>query len=140
MSLLQVIYTSRATAPLNSAALRDMVAGASKRNRKMGVTGVLHCSDQAYLQVLEGEEQAVLTLYADILGDWRHEDIHTVAVRPIDNRDFDGWSMGLLDTIEEPINLNHVLSRNSNRVGIWNDAGWKTIVNTFRAELQTIEP
>lgn len=140
MALLQIIYTSQATAPMNQDALRGMVAGASKRNRRLGVTGMLHCSDQAYLQVLEGEEQDVLTLYADILRDGRHDNVHTVAVRPIDARDFGGWSMGLLDSIMEPIDLENVLSRGGRRLGVWNDADWRTIVNTFRAELETVEP
>ena len=101
---------------------------------------MLHCNDKAYLQVLEGEEQDVLTLYADILRDHRHGDIHTVAMRPIHSRDFPGWSMGLLNAIQEPINLENVLSRGNHRVGVWNDAGWQAIVNTFRAELETVEP
>lgn len=140
MALLQIIYTSKAAEPLEERALREMVAGASRRNRTLGVTGVLYCANDAYLQVLEGNEKAVLVLYADILRDERHYDIHTVAIRPIDSRDFSNWSMGLLDTMNEPIDLGDVLNRDRNRAGIWNDAGWQTILNTFRAELETIEP
>lgn len=140
MALLQIIYTSRATQPLDKQALREMVAGASRRNRDLGVTGVLYWTDNVYLQVLEGDEQAVLILYADILRDGRHRDIHTLAIRPIESRDFSNWSMGLLDTVSEPIDLGNVLTRNGDRVGIWNDAKWQTILNTVRAELETVEP
>lgn len=140
MALLQIIYTSKATEPLDRQALREMVSGASRRNRALGVTGVLYCADGAYLQVLEGDEKAVLVLYADILRDQRHDDIHTVAIRPIHSRDFSNWSMGFLETMTEPIDLGHVLNRDGDRVGIWNDAGWQTILNTFRAELETVEP
>ena len=140
MALLQIIYSSKATVSLSEQALREMVAGASRRNRSLGVTGVLYCAEDAFLQVLEGEEKAVLVLYADILRDDRHDDIHTVVIRPIQARDFANWSMGLVDKVAEPIDLNHVLSRGGDRVGIWNHAGWQTILNTFRAELQTIEP
>lgn len=140
MALLQIIYTSRATQPLDGRTLREMVAGASRRNRDLGVTGVLHCTDNVYLQVLEGDEKAVLVLYADILRDERHQDIHTVAIRPINSRDFSNWSMGLLDTVSEPIDLGNVLDRDGDRVGIWNDAKWQTILNTVRAELEMIDP
>jgi hypothetical protein len=140
MALLQIIYTSRATHPLDRQALREMVAGASRRNRTLGVTGVLYCTDDGYLQVLEGDEKAVIGLYADILRDERHDAIHTVAIRPIDSRDFSNWSMGLLDTMSEPIDLGNVLNRDGDRAGIWNHAGWQTILNTVRAELETVEP
>jgi hypothetical protein len=101
---------------------------------------MLYCADSAYLQILEGDEKAVLILYADILRDGRHNDIHTVAIRPIAERDLANWSMGLLDTMSEPIDLGHVLTRDGDRTGVWNDAGWQTILNTFRAELETTEP
>lgn len=140
MALLQIIYVSKATVLLDMQALREMAAGASRKNRKLGITGVLYCTDQAYLQVLEGDEKAVLLLYADILRDDRHDSIHTVVIRPIGERGFPNWSMGLLETINEPIDLGDVLSRSDDRVGVWNSARWQSILNTFRAELETIEP
>jgi len=140
MALLQVIYTSTATISLDRRALHEMVAGASRKNRSLYVTGMLYCADDAYLQVLEGDEKAVLLLYADILRDDRHDDIHTVVIRPIEARDFANWSMGLLDALSEPIDLADVLNRGNDRIGVWNSARWQSIVNTFRAELETVEP
>ena len=140
MALLQIIYTSRATVLLDKGALREMAAGASRKNRALGITGVLYCTDQAYLQVLEGDEKAVLLLYADILRDDRHNDIHTVVIRPIEARGFPNWSMGLLEALSEPIDLTDVLNRSDDRAGVWNSARWQSILNTFRAELETVEP
>lgn len=120
--------------------MREMIAAASRKNRSLGITGLLYCADDGYLQILEGEEKPVLILYADILRDERHEDVHTVVIRPIKARDFANWSMGLLESMNEPIDLTHVLNRGDDRVGVWNDARWQTIVNTFRAELETVEP
>ena len=40
----------------------------------------------------------------------------------------------------EAIDLSHVLSRVGDRVGVWNNGDWQSIVNTFRAELETVEP
>ena len=140
MALLQIIYTSRATAPLDKGALREMVAGASRKNRALGITGMLYCAQETYLQVLEGDEKAVLILYADILRDDRHDHIRTVVIRPVEERDFANWSMGLLEAMTEPVDLSDVLNRGGDRVGVWNTAGWQTIVNTFRAELETVDP
>ena len=36
--------------------------------------------------------------------------------------------------------LTDVLNRKDDRVGVWNDAKWQSILNTFRAELETIPP
>ena len=140
MALLQIAYTSKATVSLSQQELRELVANASRKNRRLGVTGMLYCADDAYLQVLEGNEKTVLILYADILRDERHDDIHTVVIRPIRSRDFANWSMVLLEKLTEPVDLWHVLNRSDDRLGVWNDAGWQTIVNTFRAELETVEP
>jgi hypothetical protein len=101
---------------------------------------MLYCANDFPLQVLEGDEKAVLLLYADILRDNRHDDIHTVVIRPIEQADFSNWSMGLLEAVEEPIDLTEVLSRKDDRVGVWNDTKWQSIVNTFRAELETMPP
>mgnify|MGYP001820657945 CR=1 FL=1 len=140
MALLQIIYTSHATVSLDTKSLRELAAGASRKNRAFGITGVLYCANEAYLQVLEGDEKPVLLLYADILRDERHEDIHTVAIRPIEQPNFPNWSMGLLEAVDEPIDLAEVLNRRDDRVGVWNDAKWHSILNTFRAELETIDP
>lgn len=140
MALLQIIYTSHATVRLDNESLREMVAGASRKNRAHGITGMLYCADECYLQVLEGDEKAVLLLYADILRDSRHDDIRTVVIRPIAQTNFPNWSMGLLDAVDEPIDLTDVLNRKDDRVGVWNDAKWESIFNTFRAELETVSP
>jgi len=140
MSLLQVIYTSQACMPLSRADLNKLVASASRRNRQNGITGMLQCADNAFLQVLEGDEKNVLTLYADILNDDRHRDVHTVVIRPVEIRNFPNWAMGLVDNLQEPVDLNHVLNRASDRVGVWNHADWSEILNTFRAELELVEP
>ncbi len=140
MGLLQIIYTSHATVRLDGDELKQMVAAASRRNHAGDVTGMLYAAEDAYLQVLEGSDKNVLVIYADILRDNRHDDIHTVVIRPIEQRDFPNWSMALLDNCEEPIDLAHVLNRRDDRAGIWNDASWPSILNTFRAELATTEP
>jgi len=140
MSLLQVVYTSEATVPLPREGLVELLKRASKRNRQSNITGMLYCADGAFLQVLEGDEKDVLVLYADILRDSRHGNIHTVVIRPIEERNFPSWSMGLVENLQEPVELSQVLSRRDGRVGVWNHFGWSEILNTFRAELELVDP
>jgi hypothetical protein len=140
MALLQIIYTSHATVRLDNEALQQLVARASRRNRSHSVTGMLYCAADAYLQVLEGDERDVIPIYANILVDDRHNDIRTVVIRPIEKRDFANWSMGLIEELRDPVDFAHVLARLDDRVGVWNDAAWQKILNTFRAELVSIEP
>ena len=135
MGLLQIIYTSHATIRLGKQALHNLVDKANLRNQANGITGMLYWTGNAYLQVLEGDEKDVLPIYADILRDSRHDDIRTVVIRPIEKRDFASWSMGLVEDLNEPLELAQVLDRGDDRVRVWNDAAWPTILNTFRSEL-----
>jgi hypothetical protein len=70
----------------------------------------------------------------------RDSPLHTVVIRPVEKRDFANWSMGFLERMEEPVDLQNVLSRRDDWVAVWNHADWPFIVNTIRAELETLEP
>ncbi|NJL94752.1 MAG: BLUF domain-containing protein [Anaerolineae bacterium] len=56
-----------------------------------------------FMQVLEGEEADVDTLYAKISQDPRHHHVLLVTKEPITERSFGEWSMGFknLDTINK---------------------------------------
>ncbi len=50
-----------------------------------------------FMQALEGEEQAVLNLYAKIFQDERHSGVLTLLQTTIPARQFPNWSMGFRD-------------------------------------------
>ena len=55
-----LIYRSQATAAFNAAQLTSLLEQARAFNRRQNLTGLLLCTpDQQFLQVLEGDEQAV---------------------------------------------------------------------------------
>jgi Sensors of blue-light using FAD len=75
-------------------ALRDILTTAMRVNAELGITGFLILKDDWFLQILEGEEDKVNTLYSRICGDPRHEECTVIRRQKIMVRSFGKWSMG----------------------------------------------
>lgn len=65
-------------------------------NPSWGITGVLCLLDQTYMQYLEGEEEAVRTLFQSIRKDTRHQDPTILDQRKILQRAYPNWRMALM--------------------------------------------
>ncbi len=94
-ALVQVVYESTATRPMSEADLRELLQTARAKNERLGVTGLLLYAGNRFLQVLEGPEPAVRTLYATIQADTRHTSIETLLTARPPKRTFPDWEMGL---------------------------------------------
>jgi len=92
--LVRLLYASRADAPITAEQLQTILRQSKSNNLKHGITGVLCCSDDIYLQVLEGGRAAVNRLYNRITADPRHKDVELLSYQQINERRFGGWSMG----------------------------------------------
>lgn len=98
-NLVQIIYISRsASAPANPAngvdpVVARILAHSRSNNRRNGLVGVLYFGDGCFFQCLEGEQQAVRTLYAKLEQDPRHRDLKIISSKPIDAITFTDWSM-----------------------------------------------
>lgn len=92
--LVRLLYASRAAAPVTTDDLAAIVRQSRANNPRQGVTGVLCCSDDRFLQVLEGGRPAVNRLYNRIVADPRHAEVELLAYQQIGERHFAGWSMG----------------------------------------------
>jgi hypothetical protein len=90
----RLLYASRAVAPIVPEALAAIVREAKAHNPKHGITGVLCCSSDIFLQVLEGGRPAVNRLYNRIVADPRHKEVELLSYAQIGERRFSGWSMG----------------------------------------------
>lgn len=88
-----IIYLSRATVAFNEQQLQQLLLQANRRNQALGVTGILLYGQEQFLQVLEGEQALVQTLYEHIQQDPRHRDVTTFADKQIGQRAFEGWAM-----------------------------------------------
>jgi Sensors of blue-light using FAD len=80
-------------------ALADLVAGSAKRNRGIGVTGMLVADEKCFLQVLEGEREVVSALFVAISRDTRHNNVTLVEVGDIATASYPDWGMTRLENI-----------------------------------------
>lgn len=90
----QLLYVSAARPGLSEAEVEAILASARSHNAAQGITGLLLCVDEAFLQVLEGPEAKVRALYARIGSDPRHHGVLCLVDEPVRRRDFPNWSMG----------------------------------------------
>jgi hypothetical protein len=92
-----LVYVSSAVTPFSGSELVDLLKKSHEKNATLGITGMLLYKDGNFMQVLEGEEEVVRTLYTRIAGDPRHRGLHTLLQRPLAERQFPDWSMGFRD-------------------------------------------
>lgn len=92
--LVRLMYASRATASVTQDVLSKILAKSRANNPSHGITGVLCCGGQIFLQVLEGGRMEVNALYNRIVTDSRHHDVVLLSYEEIEERRFSGWAMG----------------------------------------------
>lgn len=90
-------YVSTASQDFSKADLNELLAQCRKNNAQLGITGMLLYKDGNFMQVLEGEESTVRSIYAKIGGDPRHKGEIVLQQGTLEERQFPGWSMGYRD-------------------------------------------
>ena len=78
----QVLYRSRATAPLSTDQLANLLVESQPYNEEHGISGLLCYGDGFIIQLLEGAAYDVQTLYAKIQRDPRHRQLVTLRDAP----------------------------------------------------------
>ena len=101
--LLRLTYASRASEWLSREDLRHIAETAQRRNRDLGITGLLLYVEGDFLQVLEGPGVAVEGVYAIIEADPRNRWVTRLATERILRRAFEDWSMGCFEVGLEDI-------------------------------------
>jgi hypothetical protein len=96
--MLQVIYASAATNPFDRENLVELLKIARSKNMAADISGMLLYHSGSFLQVLEGPEQNVEELYAKIQKDPRHTRCLLIWRDSIQQKEFENWSMGFVDT------------------------------------------
>ena len=92
MSLTQLTYASRPFG-FDDAMLAGILLDARRCNTRDGITGMLICRADLYLQLLEGPGAAVDAAYRRIAADDRHMDLRLLTRREADDRLFPDWAM-----------------------------------------------
>jgi hypothetical protein len=88
-----ILYRSKASQTPTEADLQALLEEARTYNAQYGVTGLLLYSDGRYVQLFEGPEEVVRSLYARIQADPRHTQVVTVSDGPGPQRWFADWNM-----------------------------------------------
>lgn len=99
--MLQLIYASAAVGNYTAASLRPLLAAARKANARRGISGMLVYHARSFLQVLEGPEPAVETLFETIRSDQRHTAVRLIARCEIEEKEFEHWSMGFVNNAKK---------------------------------------
>ena len=116
MAMTQLVYYSKNTLDADDRSqlvnLREILEIARRKNGENGVTGYLIFDKAYFLQILEGDKDAVEETYRQIAGDRRHADVTLVEQRPIAQRNFSDWNMGsaMRSVDHEEIYLAHGIS------------------------------
>jgi hypothetical protein len=94
MKLVELIYSSRMSAPLSMGGIVEILDVARPNNARFGVTGMLTFGAERFLQSIEGPPEVINGLYGNLMRDSRHGHLHIVGYREIAKRRFRDWSMG----------------------------------------------
>lgn len=88
----QLIYRSKPFG-FDHAMLAGILMQARHNNRRDDITGALICRHDLYIQLIEGPEAAIDTLYAKISADDRHCEVHVATSGDVSERMFPEWEM-----------------------------------------------
>ncbi|MDK1290592.1 BLUF domain-containing protein [Pseudoalteromonas umbrosa] len=93
--MFQLVYISKAKNRLGEPELLKMMANFRARNTANEITGLLlYDGKGTFIQLLEGEVDAVQALYSCICQDPRHERINKLHEQTVEKRMFAQWQMG----------------------------------------------
>ncbi len=105
-ALMRLTYMSRPTElarlPSPGEAMARLGQQCHALNRSIGLSGALLIGEEWFIQVLEGERDAVLAALGRINRDPRHEDLRIFELTAAPGRLFGPWAMhvGTVDTVE----------------------------------------
>ena len=89
----RLAYVSEASPCFGADDLRDIKEKSTVRNAELDITGILVMDEGRILQILEGEEKAVMDLFATIAVDSRHQAVRQVSGGKQGKRYLNCWSL-----------------------------------------------
>jgi hypothetical protein len=105
MSFAQLLYVSRSLLPSDGdgAGLREILVSAKRSNEVLGITGCLASWGPWFVQILEGNAEAIAVAMARVRADTRHTGITVRLQREVGTRSFPSWRMAHVDAGDHPI-------------------------------------
>ena len=102
-SMIQMAYLSSTPVLLGHDAIAEILVRSRINNERAGITGLLVYRDGSVLQFLEGEPDAVRSLFTRISSDPRHRGVIRLYEKEITQRDFPEWTMGFSALEDDPL-------------------------------------
>jgi hypothetical protein len=99
----RIIYCSQATYDIAPDELVELLDVCRRNNEAAGLSGMLLHSNQSFLQVLEGESDALSTAYGRIEADDRHTHLRLLADTSTPAALFPDWTMGFEHVDDEEL-------------------------------------
>lgn len=103
--IFHLVYKSSAREDLDRYDVSRIINKSQSNNSKSGVTGLLLYRQNTFIQLLEGDEQAVKETYNKILKDSRHSDVKILIESKSSIRIAPQWSMNYVESISEDISI-----------------------------------
>lgn len=100
----QLVYSSTATKDFWPDDLFQLIETARRKNALRGVTGMLLFLEGQFLQLLEGPEREVKSVFEIVKRDPRHEAIKLLLSEKVAERQFPDWTMGF-ERLDEAWNV-----------------------------------
>ena len=94
----QLIYCSKAQESVTFEDIKKILERAREKNVEYSLTGMLLYNGSFFLQCLEGPQESIDSLYANILKDNRHKNVYKIDAIDIEKRDFGTWAMGFYNS------------------------------------------
>lgn len=111
-SIERMVYRSDAIAmtdgPIDVSAI---VSTSVRNNARQRLTGALVLQDGVFVQVLEGDPDAMTALMETIEADERHRNVRVLARWPVQAQLFLGWAMVLVDARKLSPHLSKLLTQ-----------------------------
>ncbi len=101
--MIRLLYISSATRPMLENELMALLQDCRETNSKLGITGMMLYISDSFVQVLEGNEEDVESLFKVIKQDSRHTHITVLERKAITTRKFADWSMGFKQITESEL-------------------------------------
>ena len=117
--MIELIYISDTPNTLDQSTIFEILNSSHAKNKLNDLTGHLYYDGNSFLQIIEGEENAVRSLYEKIKIDPRHTNVETLYENEINERAFEGWEMAFKEletsTVQNSMVMFNKLKQNSKR-------------------------
>jgi hypothetical protein len=103
--LSQLIYVSNRKPFCGQEGIDRILASCQKNNPILNITGLLLYSNNKFIQVLEGEHDAINDLYNKIKMDTCHDQVRLISLGPIKAKSFPSWHMGVRKLADNEVDI-----------------------------------